>query len=96
MHCVDDARATRNALIDREPTRGPAKTRETHVIKAKGCVPRARLGIAAGLAPARAKPIMTFGAVCRASMLRNYLSSLPGLIGLRMFARAVCPPYGSD
>ena len=38
--------------------------------------------IAAGLAPAPAKPIMTFGAVCRASMravMRNYLSSLSGL-----------------
>ena len=38
-------------------------------------------GIAAGLAPAPAKPIMTFGAVCRASMravMRN-LASIPGL-----------------
>ena len=41
-----------------------------------------RVRVSAGLAPAPAKPIMTFGAVCRASMravMRNYLSSLPGL-----------------
>ena len=51
--------------------------------------------VAAGLAPAPAKPIMTFGAVCRASMravMRNYLSSLPGLsesTGLRPHAASV-------
>ena len=54
-------------------------------------------GIAAGLAPAPAKPIMTFSAVCRASMravMRNYLSSLPGLMLAEREQPREQPPQG--
>ena len=69
------ASTSRNALID-------FHCGSTAKATARKGVSRVRVsGIAAGLAPAPAKPIMTFGAVCRASMravMRNYLSSLPG------------------
>ena len=75
------ASTSRNALIDRELIFHCGSTAKATARKGVS-----RVRVSAGLAPAPAKTIMTFGAVCRASMravMRNYLSSLPGLTSSR-------------